>query len=174
MSPDGATVIRLSSAKQAKMSDKKWGPAVMELGFCIIPSLLLRAQARLQLTPVQLAVVIQLCDYWWDSERKPFPSKAHLAARLKIGERQVQRHLTALEEAGILRRVERGPGQTNEYDLSPLVARLKEVAPEVKKAKEESQARHQALMRPGLKSRVEPVATKRQALTKKRSARAQR
>ena len=38
----------------------KWGVKVMEQGFCMIPSLLLRAQQRLHLSPSQLAVLLQI------------------------------------------------------------------------------------------------------------------
>lgn len=55
---DGATkptaeTIELRPPKATKASEKKWGKAVMECGFCVVPSLLLRAQQRLKLTPTQ-------------------------------------------------------------------------------------------------------------------------
>ena len=53
-----AKVIPLRPAKAAKASEAKWGTAVMDLGFSIIPSLLLRAQRRLGLNPTQLAVLL--------------------------------------------------------------------------------------------------------------------
>lgn len=70
-----ATVVPLRKTKADQVSDKKWGKAVMKLGFCIIPSMLLRAQQRLGLNPTQLAVLLQLADYWWSQDRKPYPSK---------------------------------------------------------------------------------------------------
>jgi hypothetical protein len=51
----------------------------MGLGFCMLPSLLFRAQARLGLNPTQLAVLLQLADLWWEPNRKPLPKKADLA-----------------------------------------------------------------------------------------------
>ena len=87
---DSATIIRLRPAKATRSSDEKWGAAVMKVGFSIVPSLLLRAQRRLRLTPTQLAVLLQLSDYWWDERRKPFPSKESLADRLGLSPRQVQ------------------------------------------------------------------------------------
>ena len=71
-----------------RQSERKWGKKVMALGFCVVPSLLLRAQPRLGLNPTQLAVLMQLCDYWWDSDRKPFPGKKALGERLGLGPRQ--------------------------------------------------------------------------------------
>jgi DNA-binding transcriptional ArsR family regulator len=150
-------VIQLRSAKAAKASEQKWGLAVMKMGFCIVPSLLLRAQRRLGLNPVQLAVLMQLCDYWWEEGRKPYPSKDALARRLGIGARQVQRHIAALEEAGLVQRVERigrhGGKLTNAYDLSGLVRRLKELEPDFREVEEENRKRLKEVARPGLRRR---------------------
>lgn len=79
----------------------------MKHGFCIIPSVLLRAQQRLGLNPSQLAVLLRLADYWWDSERKPYPSKQKLHERLGISPRQIQQYIAELEAAGLVKRVER-------------------------------------------------------------------
>lgn len=46
-----------SNAKPTQeVAVEKWGQAVMDLGFCVVPSLLLRAQPRLNLSPTYLAV----------------------------------------------------------------------------------------------------------------------
>ena len=106
----------------------KWGAKVIALGFCMLPSLLLRAQRRLKLSPTQLAVLIQLADFWWDAGRKPFPKKADLAERLGLSDRQVQRYIAELEEEGFLKRIERRATHrgkiSNEYDLQGLVDKL--------------------------------------------------
>jgi DNA-binding transcriptional ArsR family regulator len=150
-------VIQLRPTTAAKASEQKWGVAVMKMGFCIVPSLLLRAQRRLGLNPVQLAVLMQLCDYWWEEGRKPYPSKEALAGRLGIGARQVQRHIAALEEAGLVQRVERigrhGGKLTNTYDLSGLVKRLRELEPEFREVEEENRKRRKEVAKPGLRRR---------------------
>ena len=77
---------------------------------------------------------MQLCDFWWDNERKPYPSKKTLGERLSLSPRQVQRYIAELEKAGLVQRIERRAGHggklTNIYDLSGLVNRLKELEPE--------------------------------------------
>lgn len=136
--PPDSNVVRFN--KSDKISDQKWGRSVMKLGFCMIPSLLLRAQQRLGLNPTQLAVLLQLADFWWAADRKPYPSKKALSERLGIGPRQVQRYLAELESAGFISRVERvalNKGKlSNEYDLSGLVDKLKKIAPEIEEANE--------------------------------------
>ena len=142
------------------------GRGVIALGFCIVPSLLLRAQRRLGLSPTQLAILMQLCDFWWDSERKPYPSKATLAERLGLSPRQVQRHVAELETAGIVRRTQRrlshGGKTTNSYDLGGLVKRLRELEPEFREVEEKARAARRAVSRPRHKrnqseSRREPA-----------------
>jgi DNA-binding transcriptional ArsR family regulator len=135
-----SNVVTLRPSKADQVSDKKWGKQVMKLGFCIVPSVLLRAQQRLGLNPTQLAVLLQLADYWWSQDRKPYPSKQGLSDRLGLSPRQIQRHIAQLEAAGLVKRIERRAAHrgklSNEYDLSGLVERLKKLAPEIEKANE--------------------------------------
>lgn len=152
-----ANVIPLRRSKDQKASERKWGKPVMALGFCMVPSLLLRAQPRLKLNPTQLAVLMHLADYWWDVERKPFPTKKTLGERLGLSPRQVQRYMAELEEMGYVKRIERrAPHRgklSNEYDLTGLVDRLKELEPEFREVEEEIKSRRRAVTRPGLRRR---------------------
>jgi DNA-binding transcriptional ArsR family regulator len=138
-----------SSKAASRASEEKWGAAVMKLGFCIVPSLLLRAQRRLKLNPTQLAVLMQLCDYWWDPARKPYPSKESLAQRLGLSARQLQRHIADLEQADLVKRIPRkgnnGGKLSNTYDLSGLVARLQKLEPEFRAVEEKNRKRRDAV-----------------------------
>jgi predicted transcriptional regulator len=131
-------VVQINSAKKAKRSAAdKWSEDVMSRGFVIIPAILLRGQRRLGLTPTQLAILLQLIDWWSDANKHPWSKKGHLAQRIGIGERQLQRQIAELEKAGFVKRVPRitrhGKGPNN-YDLSGLVAKLKVLAPDFAKA----------------------------------------
>ena len=146
-------IVHLRPEKLRQESDKKWGKDVMKLGFSIIPSLLLRSQQRLGLNPTQLAILLQLADYWWDEERKPFPSKQALSDRLGIGSRQIQRYIAELEAAGLVQRIERRAAHqgklSNIYDLSGLVERLKKLEPEFREVKEETKKLQRQVSRKG-------------------------
>lgn len=152
----GAAVIPLRSAA-GRSIDRKWGSAVVKIGFCVVPSLLLRAQQRLGLNPTQLAVLLQLADYWWEKDRKPYPSKEALSDRLGLSERQVQRYTAELEQAGFIRRIERraphGGKLSNEYDLSGLVDKLKQLEPDFRQVKE---MKRQVARRGGLRAKGLP------------------
>ena len=86
------------------------------------------------------AVLLQLTDYWWSQDRKPYPSKQALSDRLGLGPRQIQRYIAELETAGLVKRIERRAAHrgklSNEYDLSGLVERLQKLAPEIEDANE--------------------------------------
>ena len=150
-------VARPTRASKKKASAEKWGAKVIDLGFCILPSLLLRAQRRLRLNPTQLAVLIQLADFWWDAGRKPFPKKSDLAQRLGLSERQVQRYIAELEEAGFVKRVERRASHrgkiSNEYDLQGLVDKLAQLEPEFREVANAARAAREAVAKPGLRRR---------------------
>ncbi|HYD78946.1 MAG TPA: helix-turn-helix domain-containing protein [Paucimonas sp.] len=154
---ESAEIVPLRTPKaRNQASEKKWGKAVIDLGFSIIPSLIFRAQARLGLNPTQLAVLLQLADYWWDEQRHPYPAKETLAERLGLSARQVQRYVAELEVAGLVKRIERYASHkgrlSNQYDLTGLVERLKKLEPEFR---EVDKLKRQVGRRGGLKSQKE-------------------
>lgn len=146
------TPPKAPKAKTTRASVDKWGAKVMDLGFCVLPSLIFRAQRRLGLNPTQLAVLLQLADFWWDAARKPFPKKVDLAERLGLSDRQLQRHVADLEKAGFVHRIPRSVANrgkiSNEYDLSGLVEKLKGLEPEFRAAAEHAKARKKAVAQP--------------------------
>lgn len=152
-----AKVIPLHPLKAKMASERKWGKDVMALGFCIFPSLLLRAQARMKLNPTHLAILMHLADYWWEAERKPHPSKKTLGDRLGLSSRQVQRYIAELEQMKLVQRIGRtAPSrgrQSNFYDLSGLVARLQELEPEFRTVEEKVKAERHRVSRPGFRHR---------------------
>lgn len=150
-----ANVVELPrpAPKPTKRSfEAKWGKSVAAQGFCMLPALLLRAQRRLGLSPTQLAVIIQLCDFWWDDDKVPWPKKETIAQRLNLSEKQVQRVVRDLEQRGYVQRITRTTrnGRTsNGYDLAGLVNKLQELAPEFAAA---ADAKRKVERRGGLKT----------------------
>ena len=156
---DETTTEKVAPEKKSRKSpaSQKWGAKVMDSGFCMLPSLLLRAQRRLHLNPTQLAVLIQIVDHWWDAGRKPYPSKKELSQRLGIGERQVQRYLTDLEDEGLIKRIPRYADHkgrmSNMYDLQGLVDKLTELEPDFREARNQARQSRQKAASLGFKRR---------------------
>lgn len=153
-----AKIIELHPEERKKASEEKWGKRVLKIGFSIVPSLLLRAQQRLGLNPTQLVVLLQLLDYWWDVDRKPYPSKKTLSERLKISPRQVQRYMQDLERSGFIKREARyansGGRMSNLYDLAGLVEKLQKLEPEFREVEDEvRRKRHLVTLSGGIRSR---------------------
>ncbi len=121
----------VSKKKNLTEADKKWGKKVIDRGFCIIPSLLLREQHTLKLSSAELVLLLQIADHWWQAANTPFPGKAELAKRLGVTERQVQRIIAKLEKSGLVQRGERWnkyhARMSNFYFLDGLVKKLQEL-----------------------------------------------
>lgn len=148
-----ANVVALKPKSDTrKASERKYGKPVMDLGFCIVPSLLMQAQARLGINPVQFNIIMHLADIWWDASQRPWPKKQLLAERMGMSERQIQRQIAELEKAGLVQRIERtrpGRGKTsNEYDLSGLVKKLRALEPEFSEMRKENKARRRDVTLP--------------------------
>ena len=105
----------------------------MKFGYTMIPNLLLQAQGRLGISPVQL---IQLIQHWWDAGNDPFLAKETIARRMGKSPRQIQRYLTELEDAGFVRRIPRYKGHkaqtSNAYGLDGLVLKLSAIEASVR------------------------------------------
>ncbi|MGR3436645.1 MAG: helix-turn-helix domain-containing protein [Shimia sp.] len=149
--------------KQAPPEDKrvlnqKWGKATMDANYTVIPSALLRGQARLGIDAMELAVLMHLLDHWWQADKMPWPSKKTIAERLRVSEKTIQRAMVRLEEGKLIQRNPRyhktGGRTSNEYDLSPLVERLKPIAEDLVQAKKDAEKIKKQAERPGLKNRA--------------------
>jgi len=114
-----------------------------------VPSILFWAQGRLGLSTEQFTILMQLADIWWDAGEAPFPTKQLLADRIGMGARQVQRHLTALEDGDFIKRIERFRGPKNQiangYEMRGLVRKLTTLEPEFRKMIEAKKTRRKKI-----------------------------
>jgi hypothetical protein len=135
--PTPANIVEFPSPKTArKLSSTEaiWGKAVVGHGYAGVPSILIRTQGRLGLSPMQFSIVVQLLEYWRDPERRPFPSKRDLAGRMGVTEKAIQLNMQALEKRGFIRRELRktaaGDWDSNLYHLDGLVERVRDLEPD--------------------------------------------
>lgn len=137
-----------------------WGNSVADHGYVGVPHVMLAMQSRMGLNPTQALVLLQLLDYWRQPGRPPFPSVRMLATRVGLKERQLRRVLKELESGGFIARnrrtLLRGGQTSNSFDMSGLVAKVKALEPEYRKAIKEARERKQESETPA-KHRTEKI-----------------
>ena len=104
----------------------KYGEAAIG-GFQAVPDLLLKNQAKLDISPTDMVVLLNVLMHWWYPNDKPFPRAATISKRIGVTPRTVQRSLQSLEKSGLLIR-ETSDGRTY-LNPEPLVDRLEQIAP---------------------------------------------
>jgi predicted transcriptional regulator len=146
---DNIIPLPVQAKKKKLRAEDKWSAKVMKLGYTPIPNLMLRAQAKLKLSPIEFNIVAQLLMHWWDADEHPWLSKETIATRIGKSQRQVQRCLTQLENKGYLKRHARYLGKkaqtSNAYSFDGLVAKLKTLEPEFTKAAEQVRLKRKKL-----------------------------
>lgn len=122
-------VVQIKAAPVQLESEKKWGAAVMSHGQCILPSILLRAQARLLVTSTEMIVLLHLIEHWWTADSKVFPSMQTIADRMDMTSKTVQRTIDSLVGKGLINKKNRtlpnGGRGSNEYTFNGLIQKLK-------------------------------------------------
>jgi predicted transcriptional regulator len=134
----------LNKGEKTKLKQRYSGD-VIERGYTLVPTILLWGQAKLGLEANELNVLLQIMSHWFFADNEPHPSKEKIAKRMGRHPRRVQAYLTSLENKGFIARRARyrasGGQDTNGYDLSGLLQKLKVLAPEFKKASEQNKIR---------------------------------
>ncbi len=120
-----------------------------------LPSVFLQRQNAFGFDPLDLNIILQLADYWWEPENHPFPAKGTLAQRIGVAPRTIQRRIAAMHALGLIERVERRePGRgsrTNIYRLTPLIKEAEPYAKELlaeKEQRKQQKAARQSRKRP--------------------------
>lgn len=153
-------VINFPKSPQKKLSstEKIWGKKVYSHGYAGIPSILIQAQRRLGINPMQMNIIIQLLDYWHEPTRKPFPTKKDLANRIGVNAKTIQNNIRELEKAGLIQREQRktaaGDWNSNIYHLDGLIERVQKL---------ESEFAQEKLKRKAMKAALETPSGKRGA-----------
>lgn len=138
--------------KTISSTEEIWGKDVYKYGYTGIPSIFIQSQRRLGINSTQMNIIIHLLDYWYDSTRKPFPTKKDLALRMGITTKTIQNNIRILENAGIVRREKRktsaGDYTSNRYHLDGLIEKVQNLEPEFTEEKELRRARNKRLITP--------------------------
>jgi DNA-binding transcriptional regulator YhcF (GntR family) len=117
--------VEAKAVGKAQKIAELWGRDVVAPGFAALPSIILEKQSALGLEPIDINIIMQIVRHWRQKDNLPFPSKRRIAEAIGIHPRTVQRRITAMVNAGFIRRVERrntmkGTMSTS-YDFSGLI-----------------------------------------------------
>jgi predicted transcriptional regulator len=92
----------------------------------------------------QFCILVQLLEYYRSPDRAPFPTKQQLADRIGIKPSSIKPNMKALEQAGLIERVQNktssGDWGANTYKLEGLIERINSLEPDFaaeKKRREE-------------------------------------
>jgi hypothetical protein len=140
------------ASKKASSTERIWGKAVYKHGYAGIPSILIQLQQRVGINPMQMNIIVQLLDYFFEPSRKPFPTKRELATRIGVTEKTIQVNIRALEKAGLIqreyRRTASGDWNSNIYHLDGLIAKVQGLEPEFAAEKKKRREARAALETP--------------------------
>jgi hypothetical protein len=132
-----------TAAKKAseKESRKKWGDELIDAGYTIFPSTLLKRQKALGLDPIHINILMFMFTYWWHADNLPYPSKKTIAEAIGVDPSTVRRRVKEMEGLKLLKRIERrvahDRSDTNQYSFAGLIKVLKPYALEEIEAKED-------------------------------------
>lgn len=114
----------LEQGKPAWGIEKRLTPALSK-SYTPVPSIFLDHYRELKVTPTEAMVVVHLLSYKW-TPKHPFPRLSVIADKMGLTPTTVRSYLRSLEDKKLLKRIYRS-GQSNEFDLSPLFAKLEEI-----------------------------------------------
>jgi len=112
---------------------EKWGDETLSLGWTALPISLLSHQKALGLSPVAMNILLHLLSQWWQKENLPYPSQKSIAEKVGLSTRTVQREVLQMKKNRLLKVARTSIHDKkflgrNQYDLSPLVTRLKKLS----------------------------------------------
>lgn len=136
----------VSTKAGEKESRKKWGDELIDAGYTILPSIIVRRQKALGLEPIHINILMILLAYWWKADNLPYPSKKTIAESIGVDPSTVRRRIKEMENAKLIKRIERRVANnrslSNQYDFSGLIVAAKPFAVEEIQVKEENRIAH--------------------------------
>lgn len=139
-----ATQEASQAKKRISELEKKWSRELLEVGWSVIPSIILEKQKALGLDSLDINIILQLITFWWFEGRPAHPSKKTLAEAIDVSESTIRKRIARLEKDGFITRSPRFTkehGQvSNEYLFDGLIEAAKPFA--LEKAKETQEKRN--------------------------------
>src|ERR1700686_604089 len=87
--------------------------------------------SKLGISSEELNVLLNIVAHWHSADRNPFPHSITIARRMGVSMRTVNRSMKGLKDKKLIEKVRKQHrDEPMAYDLSPLVAKLNEMAPD--------------------------------------------
>lgn len=119
------SAVKEAEAEALRKNEAKWSKPLMAAGWNAIPSIIIEKQEALGLDAIDMNIVVHLSNYWWRADNLPCPTVATIAKAVGVKPRTIQKRIKALDELGLLRRVERRKtrygSDTNLYSFEGLI-----------------------------------------------------
>lgn len=135
---------KAAGAATDKQVAAKWTRPVAESGWTSFPNVIFERQQALQLTPLDMNILLHLAGNWWTVGNNPRRSKKSLADAIGVHPRTIQKRIEEMERWGYIKRIYRkagvGDNLPNEYDLSGLIEKVTPFAEEKLAERERQQA----------------------------------
>lgn len=129
-------MYKCADMQEVEHIQDRWGTSVTTgaAGFTAVPSVLIRYQSAINLSSVELVVLLNLITHWWRADELPYVRPTTIANRMGVDRRTVERALRSLEARELVHRLpgERRKGKLTirRFDLSGLVNALTSIADE--------------------------------------------
>jgi DNA-binding MarR family transcriptional regulator len=122
----------------------KWSKTVAESGWTSFPNVIFERQQALQLTPLDINILLHLAGNWWNAGSNPYRTKKSLALAIGVHPRTIQKRIEEMERWGYIKRIYRkagvGDNLPNEYDFSGLIEKITPFAKEKLNERAKAQA----------------------------------
>ena len=146
-----AQIKKKSDSANIKQIEQRWTKVVVGPGFTALPNIILDKQVALGLKPMDINIIMQIAKYWWGAGTSPFPAIDTIAAAIGVTGRTVQKHITAMEDKGLIERVKRyyaqGGQRSNAYTFQGLIDQCTPFAEEEIKERNKKKAADKARVR---------------------------
>ena len=142
---DMAAIPKPEAVGTDKKVAAKWSKPLAESGWTSFPNVIFERQQALQLTPLDINILLHLAGNWWNPGSNPFRTKKSLGLAIGVHPRTIQKRIEEMERWGYLKRIYRkagvGDNLPNEYDLSGLIEKVRPFAEEklAERAKREAE-----------------------------------
>lgn len=105
----------------------KWGGQIIDHGWTSVPNLLLKNAKKLEISPIELLILIYLMRFWWRPDDLPFPSISKTSEEIGITRKTASKYFNTLKDKKLISEVTKKNGQTA-YSLQGLIEKLQNLS----------------------------------------------